>query len=71
VGEQVTRVGIIGAPATELMSSDVRADGALGFYVLDVLESLLEAAVEEQPVEVGSTVERPAAVPPGASPDLA
>jgi hypothetical protein len=39
--------------------------------VLDVLESLLEAAVEEQPVEVGSTVDAPAAVPPGASPDLA
>jgi hypothetical protein len=48
-----------------------RADGVLAFHVLDVLESLLEAAVQDQPVDVGSTVERPAVVPLGASPDLA
>ncbi|MBB5833715.1 Gfo/Idh/MocA family oxidoreductase [Kribbella italica] len=48
-----------------------RADGALAFHVLDVLESLLEAAAKDQPVDVTSTVERPAAVPLGASPETA
>jgi hypothetical protein len=46
-----------------------RADGALAYHVLDVLESLLEAAAQDQPVDVASTVERPAAVPLGASPE--
>lgn len=48
-----------------------RADGALAYHVLDVLESLLEAADQDQPVDVASTVERPAAVPLGASPESA
>jgi predicted dehydrogenase len=48
-----------------------RADGALAFHVLDVLESFLEAAAQDQPVDVASTVERPAAVPLGASPEQA
>lgn len=48
-----------------------RADGALAYHVLDVLESLLDAALQDQPVDVASTVERPAAVPLGASPELA
>jgi hypothetical protein len=40
-----------------------RADGALAYHVLDVLESVLEAAAQDQPVDVASTVDRPAAVP--------
>ncbi len=48
-----------------------RADGALAYHVLDVLESFLEAAAQDQPVDVASTVDRPAAVPLGASPELA
>ncbi|MFC0622701.1 Gfo/Idh/MocA family protein [Kribbella deserti] len=48
-----------------------RASGSLAFHVLDVMESLLEAAERDQPVQVLSTVERPAAVPLGASPDQA
>lgn len=48
-----------------------RADGALAYHVLDVLESLLEAATQDQPVDVASTVDRPAAVPLGASPESA
>lgn len=48
-----------------------RADGALAYHVLDVLESLLEAAAQDQPVDVASTVDRPAAVPLGASPETA
>ena len=47
-----------------------RANGALAYHVLDVLESLLEAAAQDQPVDVASTVERPAAVPLGASPEV-
>jgi len=48
-----------------------RASGSLAFHVLDVMESLLEAAAGDRPVEVASTVDRPAAVPLGATPDLA
>ncbi len=48
-----------------------RADGALAYHVLDVMESLLESAAQDQPVDVASTVERPAAVPLGASPENA
>lgn len=48
-----------------------RADGALAFHVLDVMESLLESAAQDRSVEVLSTVERPAAVPLGATPDTA
>jgi predicted dehydrogenase len=48
-----------------------RADGAVAFHVLDVLESLLVAAAQDRTVEVASTVERPAAVPLGATPDAA
>ncbi|MFI6720775.1 Gfo/Idh/MocA family protein [Kribbella sp. NPDC050470] len=48
-----------------------RADGALAYHVLDVLESVLEAAAQDQPVDVASTVERPTAVPLGASPEVA
>ena len=48
-----------------------RADGALAYHVLDVMESLLESAAKDQSVDVASTVERPAAVPLGASPETA
>jgi predicted dehydrogenase len=48
-----------------------RADGAMAYHVLDVLESLLEAAAQDQPVDVASTVARPAVVPLGASPEIA
>jgi len=48
-----------------------RANGALAHHVLDVLESLLEAAAQDQPVDVASTVDRPTAVPLGASPESA
>jgi predicted dehydrogenase len=48
-----------------------RADGALAYHVLDVLESLVEAAVRDQPLDVASTVTRPAPVPLGASPETA
>jgi predicted dehydrogenase len=48
-----------------------RADGLLGFHVLDVLESLLESAAQDQPVDVASTTDRAAAVPLGATPESA
>jgi predicted dehydrogenase len=48
-----------------------RADGALAYHVLDVMESLLESAAQDQSVDVASTVQRPAAVPLGASPETA
>jgi predicted dehydrogenase len=46
-----------------------RADGQLGYHVLDVMESLLAAASSGNAVDVASTCERPAAVPAGARPD--
>jgi predicted dehydrogenase len=46
-----------------------RADGRLAYHVLDVMESLLAAAASGHAVDVASTCERPAAVPPGARPD--
>jgi predicted dehydrogenase len=48
-----------------------RANGALAYHVLDVMESLLESAAQDQSVDVASTVQRPAAVPLGASPESA
>ncbi|GAA4980006.1 Gfo/Idh/MocA family protein [Actinopolymorpha pittospori] len=49
-----------------------RANGDLAFHVLDVMESLLESGAKGgAPVEVESTVERPEAVPEGATPDVA
>jgi predicted dehydrogenase len=48
-----------------------RADGLLAFHVLDVLESLLESAAQDQPMDVASTVDRAAAVPLGATPESA
>jgi predicted dehydrogenase len=48
-----------------------RADGLLAFHVLDVLESLLESAAQDQPVDVASTVGRAAVVPLGATPESA
>ncbi|HEY6738194.1 MAG TPA: Gfo/Idh/MocA family oxidoreductase [Actinopolymorphaceae bacterium] len=57
-----------------------RANGELAFHVLDVMESLLESAGadpvagavgEPSTVTVESTVERPSAVPLGATPDVA
>ncbi len=49
-----------------------RASGELAYHVLDVMESLLESGAQGgAPVEVESTVERPAAVPEGATPDKA
>ncbi len=49
-----------------------RANGELAYHVLDVMESLLESGAQEgAPVVVESTVERPPAVPEGATPDVA
>jgi predicted dehydrogenase len=49
-----------------------RASGELAFHVLDVMESLLDSGASDgAPVEVTSTVERPDAVPGGATPDQA
>jgi predicted dehydrogenase len=39
-----------------------RADGALAYHVLDVLESLLRSAADDRTTDVASTVHRPAAV---------
>jgi predicted dehydrogenase len=46
-----------------------RADGRLAYHVLDVMESLLAAARSGESVTVGSSCERPAAVPAGARPE--
>ena len=46
-----------------------RANGQLAFHVLDVMESLLAAAKSGDSVRIGSTCERPAAVPAGARPE--
>ncbi|HEU0206518.1 MAG TPA: Gfo/Idh/MocA family oxidoreductase [Pseudolysinimonas sp.] len=43
--------------------SEPRAGGALGFHVLDVMESILTAVAQGTTIEVASTVARPAAVP--------
>ncbi len=48
-----------------------RANGELAYHVLDVLESFIDSAVQDQPLDVASTVTRPAAVPLGATPDTA
>ncbi|MGW6195247.1 Gfo/Idh/MocA family protein [Kribbella sp. NPDC055110] len=48
-----------------------RATGELAYHVLDVLESFVDSAVQDQPLDVASTVTRPAAVPLGASPETA
>lgn len=48
-----------------------RADGALAYHVLDVLETFVDSAVQGQPLDIASTVARPAAVPLGASPETA
>jgi len=42
-----------------------RASGELAYHVVDVMECCLEAAREGRAVEVGSTAERPAALPMG------
>jgi predicted dehydrogenase len=42
-----------------------RASGAVGYHVLDVMEGAVEAAELGRAVEIRSTVERPAAMPPG------
>ena len=47
-----------------------RANGALAFHVLDVMESLLAAAQSGESVIIGSTCERPAAVPAQARPEV-
>ncbi|MBS2533040.1 Gfo/Idh/MocA family oxidoreductase [Catenulispora sp. NF23] len=46
-----------------------RADGELAFHVLDVMESLLAAAKSGESVTIGSTCERPEAVPAAARPE--
>jgi predicted dehydrogenase len=43
--------------------AEPRAGGRLAFHVLDVLESVLRSAESGQAERIGSTVERPAAVP--------
>jgi predicted dehydrogenase len=48
-----------------------RAGGELAYHVLDVLESFIDSAVQDQPLNVSSTVARPAPVPLGASPETA
>jgi predicted dehydrogenase len=42
-----------------------RASGDLAFHVLDVMQASLETAEQGKTVEIGSTVERPAAMPVG------
>lgn len=48
-----------------------RANGELAYHVLDVMESLLEAARTGQSVAIASTCARPDAVPAGARPETA
>lgn len=48
-----------------------RASGELAFHVLDVLESLLASAASGHALEVASTVQRPAPVVAGSTPELA
>ncbi|WP_238156587.1 Gfo/Idh/MocA family protein [Kribbella sp. VKM Ac-2571] len=48
-----------------------RASGELAYHVLDVLESFIDSAVQDQPLNVSSAVARPAPVPLGASPETA
>jgi predicted dehydrogenase len=45
-----------------------RASGELALHVLDLMESVIAAGREGRVIELGTTVERPAAVPFGASP---
>jgi hypothetical protein len=40
-----------------------RASGDLAFHVLDIMESVLASARSGRSVPIGSTVERPPAVP--------
>jgi len=42
-----------------------RASGELAFHVLDVMQASLEAAAAGKAAEIGSTAERPAAMPLG------
>lgn len=64
-------VGVADMARAIRTGTEHRASGSLAFHVLDVMESLLEAAERDQTVEVGSTAARPAAVPLNATPDTA
>lgn len=46
-----------------------RASGELAFHVLEIMDAVLTAGREHRVVELTSTVDRPALVPHGASPD--
>jgi predicted dehydrogenase len=46
-----------------------RASGDLAFHVLEVMDAIIRAGNEHSVIEIESTVERPAAVPEGSSPD--
>lgn len=45
-----------------------RASGDVAFHVLEIMDAVLRAASEHSVIELGSTVERPEAVPFGATP---
>ena len=53
----------IGLQDMAVRGADLRASGALGQHVLEVMNGMLEAAASGTRVEITSTVERPAAVP--------
>ena len=46
-----------------------RASGELAFHVLEIMDAVIRSAHEHRLVTLESTVERPAPVPAGASPD--
>ncbi|WP_349899641.1 Gfo/Idh/MocA family protein [Parafrigoribacterium soli] len=46
-----------------------RASGELAFHVLEIMDAVLRAGHEHRVIELSSTVERPEAVPFGATPD--
>lgn len=54
--------------ATTASGAEPRAGGELAYHVLDVMESLLASAHSGASVTVGSTCERPAAVPLSSAP---
>ena len=49
---------------------DHRASGALAFHVLDIMESLYDASNARAYVDLGSRVDRPAALPMGLLPGM-
>lgn len=54
--------------ATTRPDTEARANGQLAYQVLDIMQSLLDAARDGRSVDVASTCDRPAAVPLGDAP---